>query len=239
MMSPGATTADGGRDSGRTLPLPGHFRGGGAGAGPQVRRMPRRAQPPTLLSGVLLAAGRSSRMGRDKALLTFKGRRLWRRQRDVLRAAGAAELLLSARPDQAWARGRDVCDVLVTDSRPGMGPLAGVVAALEHAAHVHLMVLAIDLPLLPAPWFRKLLAGCGPDTGAVGVRAGRFEPLAAVYPRRFLPLARNALARGEPALQPLLEDAVDTGVIGTRPISSAEAHWFENWNSPAEIKGAR
>ena len=201
--------------------------------------MRREPQAPFPLSGVLLVAGRSSRMGRDKALLTLKGRRLWRRQRDVLRLAGAEELLLSARPDQAWARRADVCDLVVTDSVPGLGPLAGIVAALEHAAHDHLMVLAIDLPRLPVPWFRKLIADCGPDTGAVGIRAGRFEPLAAIYPRRLLLLARAALARGDLALQPLVNEAVTAGLLHARPITAAETQWFENWNTLAQTEGTR
>jgi molybdopterin-guanine dinucleotide biosynthesis protein A len=89
------------------------------------------------------------------------------------------------------------------------------------------------------PWFRKLIASCGPDTGAVGIRAGRFEPLAAIYPRRFLLLARAALARGDLALQPLVNEAVTAGLLHARPITVAETRWFENWNTPAEIKGAR
>ena len=44
-------------------------------------------------------------MGRDKALLACDGAPLWRRQRDLLAQAGAAEILLSARPEQTWAAG--------------------------------------------------------------------------------------------------------------------------------------
>ena len=56
-------------------------------------------------SAVLLAAGRSTRMGIDKALIEVSGRPLWSRQRDVLADAGAAEIFLSARPEQRWRCG--------------------------------------------------------------------------------------------------------------------------------------
>src|SRR4051812_7329223 len=96
-------------------------------------------------SAVVLAAGRSTRMGRDKASLEVDGVPLWRRQRDLLAAAGASEIFLSVRPDQIWAR-----DALASggfaaelhDAMPSAGPLSGFTAALERTTHSHLAVLA-------------------------------------------------------------------------------------------------
>jgi molybdopterin-guanine dinucleotide biosynthesis protein A len=184
-------------------------------------------------SAVLLAAGRSTRMGRDKALLHLRGRPLWRRQRDLLRAAGAAELLLSARPDQRWALRAAGFAAILRDRVPDAGPLAGIVAALEAAAHERVAVLAIDLPRLPARWLAELVAAATETRGVVGRRGDSFEPLAAVYPRKMLPLARTALARGDLALQPLLRAAVDAGFLRARRIAASEAPWFTNWNTPA------
>ena len=68
--------------------------------------MPDGNQPvPRPFSAVVLAAGYSKRMGRDKALLPAPadGVPLWDRQRRVLAEAGAAEIFLSARDGQRWA----------------------------------------------------------------------------------------------------------------------------------------
>ncbi|MFM9079880.1 MAG: molybdenum cofactor guanylyltransferase [Opitutaceae bacterium] len=195
--------------------------------------MPARPQPSVPFSAVLLAAGRSARMGREKALLRLRDRPLWRRQRDVLRAAGAGELLLSARPDQRWARRAAGFAAGVHDPVPDGGPLAGIVAALEAAAHEHVAVLAIDLPQLPARWLAELAAAAGENRGVVGRRGDRFEPLAAGYTRRMLPPCRAALARGELALQPLLSAAVAAGLLRVRRITADELAWFVNWNTPA------
>ncbi len=187
------------------------------------------------LSGVVLAAGRSSRMGRDKALLEVDGVPLWERQRAVLAAAGAAEILLSARPGQAWTQRAAGFAGVVHDALTGGGPLVGATAALERAAHPWLAVLAIDLPALPVAWFATLLAECAPGVGAIGRREGRFEPLAAVYPREFKWLAWETLARGERAFQPVAERAVAAGLLRVREIAPAEAGWFANWNSPEDL----
>lgn len=192
----------------------------------------RRVTQPMPFSAVLLAAGLSTRMGRDKALLVAPdGRPLWERQRDVLRAAGAAEILFSVRPAQTWVP-RDASIGLVHDAVPGRGPLGGIAAALGRATQPHLAVLAIDLPRLEPAWFRVLLGACAPGVGAVGRREDFFEPLAAVYPREMLARAEDALAGGEFSLQHFLAAAVARGLLRVREISRAEEPWFENWNEP-------
>ena len=183
-------------------------------------------------SAVLLAAGRSTRMGRDKALLEVAGVPLWQRQRDVLVRAGAAEIFLSARPEQAWAQGAAGFTALLHDALPSCGPLAGLTAGLERTTRPHLAVLAIDLPRMTADWFSALAAECAPGTGIVGRRGEFFEPLAAIYPREIMPLAWAALAHGELSLQKLLAAAAEQGLMRPRDITPVEEPLFLNWNEP-------
>jgi molybdenum cofactor guanylyltransferase len=190
-------------------------------------------------SAVLLVAGRSTRMGRDKALLEIEGVPLWQRQRDVLLRVGAAELFLSARPEQAWARDAGGFDALLHDALPGCGPLAGITAGLERAAHAHVAVLAIDLPRMTAVWFERLGHACGPGVGAVGRRTDGhetfFEPLAAIYPVEMKWRAWESLAAHRYALQPLLRSAVEEGLLRAVEIAETEAGWFTNWNAADDL----
>jgi molybdenum cofactor guanylyltransferase len=191
---------------------------------------------PLVFSAVLLAAGRSTRMGRDKALLPLNGAGvLWQRQLDVLRRAGAAEVFLSARAEQPWAEAAVGAGFAgrVHDAVAGAGPLAGIVAAMHRAAHPHVAVLAIDLPRMPPEWFTRLQAVCAPGVGGVGCRGEGFEPLAAIYPRELLPQACAALAAGELSLQRLLRLAVAEERMRVLAVTEAEAPWFENWNERA------
>jgi molybdopterin-guanine dinucleotide biosynthesis protein A len=193
---------------------------------------PARPEPGTV-SAVLLAAGRSTRMGHDKALLrASSGEWLWQRQRHVLAQIGAGEIFLSARPDQAWVPPAAGFAGVVFDATPDGGPLDGIVAALERASGAWLAVLAIDLPRLPAAWFGHLAKICAPGIGAVGRSPGGFEPLAAFYPREILPSARAASAAGERSLQRFLAGALAQGLMRAREITPDESAWFENWNEP-------
>lgn len=183
---------------------------------------------PVTFSAVLLAAGHSTRMGTDKALLPMEGRPLWERQVEVLRAAGAREIFFSARPEQFWVpAGARV----VRDPVPDAGPLAGIAAALALCGETHLAVLAVDLPRMEPAWFTRLLSACTPGVGAVGRRESFFEPLAAIYPRELLPAAEAALAGGEYSLQRLLTTAA--AQFNVREITDQEAGWFENLNEPS------
>jgi molybdopterin-guanine dinucleotide biosynthesis protein A len=187
---------------------------------------------PPRFSAVLLAAGRSSRMGCDKALLEIDGVPLWRRQRDVLVEAGAAEIFLSARPDQAWVQRAEGFAAALPDPFPGGGPLVGVVAALERMVHPWLAVLAVDLPAVTPDWFSLLRAECALGVGAVGRREGYFEPLAAIYPAEILRPMREALAQGQFSFQQLLARAVADGAMRPREIAPSETPLFDNWNEP-------
>ena len=185
---------------------------------------------PFAFSAVLLAGGRSSRMGRDKALLPWAGEPLWQRQWALLAAAGADDRWLSARPDQTWVP-PDL--PAVHDAVTHAGPLAGIAAALERMHGTHLMVLAVDLPQMDVAWFERLRARCAPGVGAVGRRDGWFEPLAAIYPRELARPAVAALIRGEYALQRFL---VAAGPAMTAvDIGDDETGWFANWNERDDV----
>lgn len=191
---------------------------------------------PTAFSAVLLAAGRSTRMGRDKALLEIDGVPLWQRQHAVLAAAGAAEIFLSARPDQAWALGAKGFAAVLHDALPGGGPLVGITAALERTVPAHVAVLAIDLPAISAAWFSLLAAECAPGVGVVGRRGGFFEPLAAIYPADLKWLAWDALARDEYSVQRWVAAGVAAGQLRVREIGEADAGWFANWNRTEDFR---
>lgn len=193
---------------------------------------------PVKFGAVVLAAGHSIRMRRDKALLELEGRPMWQRQRDLLARAGAAELWLSARSDQPWAETAEGFTGLVRDASLDTGPLGGIAAALERTAQGHLAVLAVDLPRMEARWFERLAAECTPGCGVAGRSGKFFEPLAAIYPRELAPLAQAALEDRVLSLQKLIAAGVAAGLMRAREIEPADAAFFANWNEPGALDPA-
>lgn len=185
--------------------------------------------------GVILAGGASRRMGRDKALVEIDGTPLWRRQRDVLLAAGAKSVAVVRRPGQTPVA-TDVVHHwdLIADA----GPLAGLHAALNGAPGAMLAVLAVDLPAVDAAWFQWLTGHCQPGGGAVARHADGFEPLAAIYPPTALTLVNEHLSSRHYSLQPLAAALIARGLMSVVTLPESERWRVANGNTPAELAAA-
>ena len=105
----------------------------------------------TQTSGIILAGGSSSRMGKNKALLPLPGNQAvtFVEYLVSLLEEFCSETLIVAR-DQAHARDYVFPDVRVTiDETPGIGPLMGLYSGLSAIHTTHALVVAVDLPLCP------------------------------------------------------------------------------------------
>jgi molybdopterin-guanine dinucleotide biosynthesis protein A len=185
-------------------------------------------------SAVILAGGQSSRMGRDKAWVEAAGQPLIRRALETVRAAGITEIFISGRAEGDYsALG---CQVLL-DRERGLGPVAGIERALDAAQAPFLLVLAVDLPGMTAAFLGKLIQQCRPLAGAVPRLDGGLEPLAAIYPRRCLAIARDCLGRDQRCACGFAEACVRERAVRLFPVDSTDAACFENWNHPADVRG--
>ncbi len=107
------------------------------------------AKPDPDTVGVLLAGGRSSRMGSNKALLPWCGRPLIEHMQSVLVAAGVGDLKISG--ELAGYAG-------IPDLQAGLGPLGGLASVAATLADGELLVLPVDMPRITPALLRRLLA---------------------------------------------------------------------------------
>lgn len=186
------------------------------------------------LTGAVLAGGESRRMGRDKAALVVGAQPLWQRQVNLLRTAGAGVVGVVRRPDQPPL---DLpADIpLWLDAVSGIGPLAGMHAALAACSTGWLAVVATDMPRLESGWFHWLGGFCVPGCGAVARRPdGTYEPLAAIYPQSARAEAAARLAGPNFSLQALADALIAQQLLLSVPLPDANLWQVENWNTPAE-----
>ena len=140
------------------------------------------------VTGVLLAGGNSSRMGRNKALMTLAGHRLVDRALAVLRGLFDDLLMVTNSPD-LYA---DLGVRMVPDLVAGKGALGGIHSAIHHAATPHCLVVACDMPFLNANVLRYLVEQREGHDVVVPTVHGRPQPLHAVYGKACLqPIAKR------------------------------------------------
>lgn len=188
------------------------------------------------VTGFVLAGGKSSRMGADKALLELGGQTLLARALHVA-AQVTRQVRLVGNRNRLAAFG-----TLIEDVYPERGPLGGIHAALLGTATELNLMLAVDLPFIGPDFLRYLiLKAAGANAVVTLPRSGGFlQPLCAVYRKEFGEAAENSLRAGKNKIGPLL-DKVKTRVIEPDELTQAgfTGEVFRNLNTPAEWEAAR
>jgi len=181
-------------------------------------------------AGFVLAGGRSSRMGQDKALLPWKGSTLIESvAREVLKAVGNVTLLGSPA-----LYGSFVFPV-ISDKIEGCGPLGGLHAALSSTSTEWNVLVACDMPAVTSQLLEELLAAAvvsGADALVPQTPVG-LEPLCAVYHARLLPAVESALQ----SKYLKMHDFVSTIHAKLWPVPDATL--FRNLNTPEQLSFAR
>jgi molybdopterin-guanine dinucleotide biosynthesis protein A len=187
--------------------------------------------PPGELFGLVLAGGRSTRMGRDKALLTYSdGRPQAVVAYELLREfCGRVYLSVRTRREtlSEWPQ--------LVDRYEEIGPMAGILTALDEHREAAWLVVACDLPFLNRETLRQLLAARDPQRIATAFRSAHDdlpEPLCAIY---------------EPAARARLLELVSKGLHCPRKalinspvhlVELADRRALDNVNDPLEYERA-
>ena len=144
----------------------------------------------TVVAGIVLAGGRSSRMGTPKATLEWHGSTLLRRTTSIVSRAVTGPVVVVRAPGQDLP-GLPADVEILQDPHEGRGPLQGIAVGLEALADRAdaAFVCSTDLPFLHPAFIRAVLGAVAPDIDvALPVARGYPQPLAAAYRTDLAPL---------------------------------------------------
>jgi molybdenum cofactor guanylyltransferase len=185
------------------------------------------------LAAFVLAGGKSTRMGADKAFIEYQGRTFLARALDLARSATADVRIVGSQ--EKFASFAPVIEDVFRDC----GPLAGIHAALLASPSELNLMLAVDTPFISAEFLRFLISQARSDREAIVTvpsSAGRSQPLCAIYHREFAATAENALRAGQNKIGRLF-DEIPTRLIEDDELQAAgfNPSIFRNLNTPEEL----
>ena len=188
-----------------------------------------------MVSAIILAGGKSSRMGSPKALLEFDGEplivHLVRRLAPMF-----GEVIVVAGPDQVLP---DLPVTLVRDEVAYQGPVGGLLYGLRAATGEFAFVTSCDSAFLCDAVISSLLSVTDGVDAVVPRWDGRVQPLLAVYRRSILPQIEAQIASGEFRASALL-DKVRTRLVNEEALSALDPEGlsFFNMNTPRDYHDA-
>lgn len=188
------------------------------------------------MTSIVLAGGKSLRLGREKALEEIGGRSLIERVIERLSLLGNEIIVVTSSSDQL----PDLGVKRVIDSYPGKGNLVGIYSGLKEVASSHGLVVGCDMPFLNVALLRHLIE-LSPGFDVVIPRVDdEMEPLHAVYSKNCLAPIEVYLREGRLKIFDLLPE------LKVRYVDNAEIERFDprhlsffNINSEADLERAR
>ena len=160
-------------------------------------------------TALILAGGKSKRMGRDKATAQLDGRPLWQHISAQL-TPHFTQLLFSVREPRP-----DLPPAQVVDAFEGGGPMIGIASALAVMESEWLFAVGCDMPFVQPALIDCLASRRSADIDVVLAEVdGHRQPLLALYAKRALPAMRARIARGERSLQALIADDLRAVIVG-------------------------
>ena len=184
----------------------------------------------------ILAGGKSTRMGSDKAFLELDGLPLIDRVLALARTVSEMVSIVGER-----AKFSEFAPV-IEDVYPSHGPLGGIHAALASSQADCNLILGIDLPFLTAPLLRYVRseAQASGATVTVPFASGHYHTLCAVYRKEFASVAESALQSGKNRIDTLFA-GVPVRLLEEAELTQAGFHAsiFRNVNTPEDWEQAK
>lgn len=181
-----------------------------------------------LLNGLILAGGKSTRMGQDKGRMKYHGQEQRIFAWNLLKKVGIDKVCISCREE-------DVETLQpyhpLTDLQPGLGPIGGILAAFDYDPDSAWLVIACDLPLLDETTLNTLIKKRNTASIATAYLSPvdhRPEPLIAIWEPKAFPILKNEVKNGRVSPRMVLERE------NAHLISVGKSAAIKNVNTPQE-----
>lgn len=186
-------------------------------------------------SAVILAGGKSSRMGFNKAFAELNHKRMIEIQLEELNNYFSEVIIVSNDPELYSYLGVKI----VGDIIPGKGPLSGIHSGLIECSHEDCFTIPCDMPFISGEIGHRLLELARGFDGAVPKLDGKLEPLCAIYKKICIPAIEDCLLKDKHRIIDFYTRVNLRYVEVLDPFFKETARVFSNVNTPSDLAEAR
>ena len=186
------------------------------------------------ISGIILAGGKNSRMGVNKAFLEIDGTRLIDSTLKIYRGI-FAEIIIVTNDPLSYIEFTDAA--VVTDIYKGKGPLCGIYTGLFYSKNPYAFVSACDMPHLNKSFIDYLVSQADQHDVIVPETTDGYQPLHAIYSRNCLPSVKRLLLLDKLKITGFYRDmrVLSIGEEQIRPFNP-DGRLFKNLNTPEDVE---
>ncbi|OFX63196.1 MAG: hypothetical protein A2066_06870 [Bacteroidetes bacterium GWB2_41_8] len=181
------------------------------------------------ISGYILAGGKSSRMGTNKALLLVNNEPLLIRAKNLLEPF--CEKIAISGQDSDY---ENLSIAMVPDLYAGCGPVSGILSSLKHSNTDWNLFISVDTPFVNEELLHSLISQIGQFDCIIPEHEGGIEPLIGLYNRTILPLLEETINQGDYKLQRILSK-LNTCYVDCNLLIEKYPRLFFNVNHPADF----
>lgn len=183
------------------------------------------------LTGIVIAGGKSQRMGAEKGLIPFGGKPLIVYPVEMLREV-CAQVIISSNSHAYDFLGVPV----IADHAIGGGPMTGIYSGLLASGTEYNLVLSCDMPLITADLLKHLIASANGCKAAVAWHKGFAEPLCGIYSRSLIGELEDHIREGKFKLITFLEEMGSRFIEIDERLPFYHPDLFLNVNTPHDVE---
>lgn len=180
------------------------------------------------ITGIILAGGKSSRMGSDKGFLKLNDKRFVLYSIEALKPLVSEILIVSDNENYDTFGYKRIEDIIKHS-----GPVAGIYSGLKASKTEYNLILSCDIPLIKTLILNKLIDAIDDTSEVIQIESnGKTMPLIALYKKSIAPTFKNALDNDERRLRTVLKSLITKTII----LDASEHNSTKNVNTPNELK---
>ena len=181
------------------------------------------------ISGIVLAGGKSSRMGEDKGLMQLSEKPMVAHVIDQLRPCVEEVLLIANRPQYEQFGCRVLPDLV-----KAVGPMGGIYTGLKDSPTHYSFFVSCDMPFITSAAVNYLIEQAAGAQITVATMHGQLQPLFGLYNKTCIPMLEQSIKEGRCKLQQLILEA-EHQLVPMDSLAAQHNLLFENINTPQEF----